>query len=57
MWEGGDGRIGEWNFPLGAVGSRAWGDNRKKVHSAQRREGPKCKARLMGLMMLPVIPL
>ena len=30
-------------FPLGGVGSRAGGDNRKRAHSAQRRVGPKAR--------------
>ena len=29
------------NFPLASVGSQAGGDNRKRAHSPQRREGPK----------------
>ena len=32
---------GRGNFPLAYIGSRAGGDNRKRAHSAQRRDGPK----------------
>ena len=38
---GGKGRQG--NFPLASVGSRDGGDNRKRVHRAQRRVGPKAR--------------
>ena len=38
---GGDGRDGEGELPLASVGSRAGGENRKRVHSGQRRLGPK----------------
>ena len=37
----GGGGIGEGNFPLASVGSRAGGDNRKRARSAQRRVGQK----------------
>ena len=43
MWEGraGKGRKGTRGSGIGTVGSRAGGDNRKRVHSAQRRLGLK----------------
>ena len=31
------------NFPLASVGSRAWGNNRKRTHSSQSRVGPNAR--------------
>ena len=43
MWDGraGNRREGTRGSGIGTVGSRAGGDNRKRVRSAQRRVGPK----------------
>jgi hypothetical protein len=41
VWGGGGWGGSRWNFPIAFVGSRAEADNRKKKHSAQRREGQK----------------
>ena len=45
MWEGSGwkGKDGTGGSERGAVGSRAGGDNRKRVRSAQRRVGVKAR--------------